>query len=203
MINYFIFGITYSFACVIQPGPFQAFLFSQSISNGWRKTVPLVFAPLLSDLPVIILVLLVLTTIPLGVLGILQCMGGIFLLFLAYRAYKTLSVESGNGKHSISQYSSLLKAVMVNLFNPGPYLAWSLIMGPMLIGGWREDPINGIVLLTGFYGSMIVYSSIMVALFAAAGNYGEKINRISVIISVLAFTIFGFYQFWSGILRFL
>jgi len=57
MINYLIFGLTYSFACVVQPGPFQAFLFSQSIKNGWRKTIPLVFAQILSDIRVIIMVL--------------------------------------------------------------------------------------------------------------------------------------------------
>jgi len=88
MINYFIFGISYAFACVVQPGPFQAFLFSQSLTNGWRKTIPLVFAPLISDLPVIILVLLVLTSVPHEVLRILQCFGGVFLLYLAYNAYK-------------------------------------------------------------------------------------------------------------------
>jgi len=101
MINYFIFGISYAFACVVQPGPFQAFLFSQSLMHGWRKTIPLVFAPLLSDLPVIILVLLVLTQIPHVVLVILQCIGGVFLLYLAFNAKR--------GGHSIKLTNRLLQ----------------------------------------------------------------------------------------------
>ena len=133
MINYFIFGLTYSFACVVQPGPFQAFLFSQSLTNGWRKTIPLVFAPLMSDLPVIVLVLLVLTNVPKEVLLVLQCVGGVFLLYLAYKAYKTWqSYEQTQGQGESSP-GSLFNAVLVNLFNPNPYLGWSLVMGPLLI----------------------------------------------------------------------
>jgi threonine/homoserine/homoserine lactone efflux protein len=199
MINYFIFGISYAFACVVQPGPFQAFLFSQSLMHGWRKTIPLVFAPLLSDLPVIILVLLVLTQIPHVVLVILQCIGGVFLLYLAFNAYKTWRTFNQTDQPLVTNQKNLFKAVLVNLLNPNPYLGWSLVMGPMLIKGWSENPANGIILLICFYSSMIIYSIVMVILFAAAGNLGPRINRISLGISVIAFAIFGFYQLWSGI----
>ena len=203
MINYFIFGISYAFACVVQPGPFQAFLFSQSLTNGWRKTIPLVFVPLMSDLPVIILVLLVLTNVPPEVLRILQCAGGVFLLFLAFNAYKTWRKFNQNVKQDISRQQNVFKAVMINFLNPNPYLGWSLVMGPLLIKGWSENPANGIVLLIGFYSSMIIYSIGMVVLFAAARNFGPRISRISIGISVIAFAIFGFYQLLSGITEFL
>jgi threonine/homoserine/homoserine lactone efflux protein len=199
MISYFIFGLTYSFACVVQPGPFQAYLFSQSVTNGWRKTIPLVFAPLLSDLPVIILVLFVLTSVPHEVLAILQCFGGIFLLYLAYKAFITFRSQTADERPDTSAYGNLFRAVMVNLFNPNPYLGWSLVMGPMLIKGWSESPENGIALIAGFYISMIIYSAVMVILFAAAGSLGPRVNRISLVVSVIAFLIFGFYQLWSGI----
>ena len=203
MINYFIFGISYAFACVVQPGPFQVFLFSQSLINGWRKTIPLVFAPLMSDLPIIILVLLVLTKVPNEVLLILQCFGGVFLLYLAFNAYKTWRNFDQNVNQEISPQQNIFKAVMINLLNPNPYLGWSLVMGPLLIKGWSENPVYGIILLIGFYSSMIIYSMGMVVLFAAARNFGQKVIRISVGISVFAFAIFGLYQLWSGITEFL
>jgi threonine/homoserine/homoserine lactone efflux protein len=202
MISYFIFGLSYSFACVVQPGPFQAYLFSQSITNGWRKTIPLVFAPLISDLPVIILVLFILTTVPPAVLGVLQCLGGLFLLYLAFKAFKTLRALSTKDKLDTTGYGNLFKAVLVNLFNPNPYLGWSLVMGPMMIKGWNDAPRNGIALITGFYISMIIYSVIMVILFSSAGNLGPRVNRISLIFSVIAFILFGFYQLWAGIMAF-
>jgi threonine/homoserine/homoserine lactone efflux protein len=199
MINYLIFGITYSFACVVQPGPFQAFLFSQSIKNGWRKTIPLVFAPLMSDLPVILLVLLVLTNVPHEVLQILQIVGGLFLLYLAYTAYKAWRTFTPNVKDNIAPQFTVFKAVLLNLLNPNPYLAWSLILGPLLIKSWNEAPVNSIVLLTAFYSSMVIYSIGLTGLFAAARNFGPRIIRISIGISVIAFAAFGVYQLWAGI----
>jgi threonine/homoserine/homoserine lactone efflux protein len=203
MINYFVFGISYAFVCVVQPGPFQAFLFTQSLTNGWRKTIPLVFAPLVSDLPVIILVLLVLTNVPEEVLRILQCIGGVFLLYLALNAYKAWRTFNRSDNQVVSPQRNLFKAIIVNLLNPGPYLGWSLVMGPLLIKGWSEDPVNGIILLIGFYSSMVVYSIVMVVLFGIATNIGPQVNRISIGISVIALVIFGGYQLWSGITVFL
>jgi threonine/homoserine/homoserine lactone efflux protein len=203
MTYYLIFGIGYAFACVVQPGPFQVFLFSQSITNGWRKTLPLVFAPLISDIPVIILVLVVLTNVPHEVLQILQCFGGIFLLYLAFNAYKAWRSFSQDVTRDVSPQQNVFRAVIINLLNPNPYLGWSMVMGPLLIKAWSEDPVYGIILLTGFYSSMIIYSMGMVVLFAAARNFGPKIGRISVGISVIAFAFFGFYQLWSGLTEFL
>lgn len=198
MFTYLIFGITYAFACVVQPGPFQAFLFSRSLTNGWRNTLPLVLVPLISDIPVIVLVLLILTELPPQVLGLMQIIGGIFLLYLAYGAYKSWrNFDQGkelNKKHELN----FLKAVLVNLLNPNPYLGWSLVMGPMLIKAWKSDPAWGIVLLAGFYGSLIAGSSVMVILFSVAGKLGPGVSRVSIGISVIAFALFGFYQLWAG-----
>ena len=202
MINYLFFGITYSLACVVQPGPFQAFLFSQSLTNGWRKTVPLVFAPLISDLPIIILVVFVLTKIPPVALGILQCLGGAFLLYLAVEAWKAWRKFSQYTTQDFSPRQNIFKAALINFLNPNPYLGWSLVMGPLLIKGWCKDPANGIILLIGFYSSMIIYSIGMVVVFAAARNLGPQISRRAIGMSALAFVIFGLYQLWAGITQF-
>ena len=203
MLYYLIFGMTYSFAAVVQPGPFQAFLFSQSITNGWRKTLPLVFAPLISDLPVIILVLFILTNVPHEVLWILQSIGGVFLLYLAFNAYKAWRNFHQNVVQEVSPQLNIFKAAMVNILNPNPYLAWSLILGPLLIKGWNESPVNGIILLLAFYSFMVIYSIAMIMLFAAARSFGPKVSRISIGISAIALTVFGLYQLGTGITEFL
>ena len=88
MTRYLIFGFTFAFAAAVQPGPFQAFLVSQTMTAGWRRTAVAAFAPLLSDGPIIVLVLLVLSQVPPGFVQILQIGGGLFLLFLASRALR-------------------------------------------------------------------------------------------------------------------
>jgi threonine/homoserine/homoserine lactone efflux protein len=203
MTNYLLFGITYAFACVVQPGPFQAFLLSQSVTNGWRKTIPLVFAPLISDIPVIIVVLLVLKNLPSGILQIFQCAGGLFLLYLAFGAYKTWRTFNPDEKQNIFLRQNFLKALLVSILNPNPYLGWSLVMGPMLIKSWNEAPVNGVILLACFYSTMVICSMGMVVLFAAASNLGPRISRMSIGISAIALVIFAIYQLWSGVTGFM
>jgi threonine/homoserine/homoserine lactone efflux protein len=202
MLNYLIIGIGLAFASVVQPGPFQAFLLTQSLMNGWRKTIPLVFAPLITDGPIIVLVLFALTKIPNYVLQMLQCAGGVLLLYLAYGAYKTWRTFDLNKQLTISSERNVFKAVLVNFFNPAPYLGWTLIMGPLLLKGWSEAPSCGIGLLIGFYSTMIITSIGMVVLFAAARNLGPKVNRVSIGISAIALGMFGVYQLWSGMIAY-
>jgi len=200
MLTYIILGMTYAFAAAVQPGPFQTYLISQTLTNGWRRTVPAAFAPLLSDGPIIALVLLVLSRMPAWLVQVLQFAGGVFLLYLAAGAFKTW--RDFDGKKAVQVQSSrqtVLKAVMVNLLNPAPYIGWSLVMGPLLLKGWRETPANGIALLTGFYTTLILVTLGIMLLFAAARNLGARVNRTLVGVSAIALACFGLYELWLGI----
>jgi threonine/homoserine/homoserine lactone efflux protein len=199
MPGYLILGMTYAFAAAVQPGPFQTYLISQTLTNGWRRTIPAAFAPLLSDGPIIALVLLVLSRMPGWLVQVLQCAGGVFLLYLAIGAYKTwrdFDVEKTNKVQSSRQ--TVLKAAMVNLLNPSPYIGWSLVMGPLLLKGWREAPANGIALLIGFYTTMILVTLGIMLLFSGARNLGPRVSRALVGFSAIALACFGLYELWLG-----
>ena len=88
MLGYLILGMTYAFAAAVQPGPFQTYLISQTLSNGWKNTIPAAFAPLLSDVPIVLIVLLLISRMPARLVQSLQCAGGVFLLYLAIGAFK-------------------------------------------------------------------------------------------------------------------
>jgi threonine/homoserine/homoserine lactone efflux protein len=142
--GYLLLGITYGFAAAVQPGPFQSYLISQALSHGWRRALPAALAPLLSDGPIITLVLLVLSRVPPWLEMALQTAGGIFLLYLAWGAYQSWRNYGAVSAPAPVVQQTVLKAALVNLLNPAPYLAWSLVMGPLLLRGWREAPANGI-----------------------------------------------------------
>jgi threonine/homoserine/homoserine lactone efflux protein len=200
MIQYLIIGITYAFTAVVQPGPFQVFLLSQTLSKGWRRTIPAAFGPLISDLPVIVIVLLLLTSDPHHFISILQIAGGIFLLYLAFNAYKTWKdFDSPKSPAPHNNRQTLLSAVIVNLLNPNPYLGWGLVLGPILLKGWHQDPSNGIVLLVSFYTTLTIGMIITILVFAAAGKSGSRLNRLLIGISAIALFCFGFYELWNGI----
>lgn len=200
MSTYLIFGMTYAFACAVQPGPFLAYLIAQALAHGWRRTLPVAFAPLLSDGPVILLTLLVLTQIPAWLAPGLRLAGGCFLLYLAYGAWQSWRLYNPERlTESSSGHQGLLKAVTVNLLNPNPYLGWSLIMGPLLLKGWRETPAHGIALLASFYGVLVFSQICVIILFASARRLGPRVNRALVGLSALALAAFGCYQLWAGL----
>lgn len=200
MFQYLIIGITFAFAAAVQPGPLQAFIISQTLAAGWRKTFWAAFSPLLSDGPIIAITILVLSQMPPVFVHILQLIGGLFLLYLAAAAFKSFkNYDPAAVTQNQSPPQTLLKATLVNLFNPNPYLSWSLIMGPLLLKGWHETPWNGIGLLIGFYATMVLCLLATVFLFSFAGNFGAKVNRILLGGSVLALGGFGLYALWSGL----
>lgn len=199
MFPYLILGATYAFAAAVQPGPLQAYLVSRALSDGWRRTLPAAVSPLLSDGPIIVLVLVVLSRLPARLEPVLRCAGGAFLLFLAagaFRAWRDYRGTNDAGPQSARR--SVLRATVVNLLNPGPYLGWSLVMGPLLLKGWRETPANGIALLAGFYGTMVVSLAGIITLFATTRGLGPRVGRGLVGVSAVALACFGCYQLWSG-----
>jgi threonine/homoserine/homoserine lactone efflux protein len=200
MFSYLIFGVTYAFAASIQPGPFQAFLVSQTAKNGWKRTIPAAFAPLLSDIPIIILVLFILSKIPPDLLRYLQIGGGLLLFYLAYGSFKYfLNFDKLNESKDNPKDNTLFKAVLVNILNPNPYLGWSLIMGPLFIKGYNNAPINGITLIVSFYTTIVLCQAGIIILFGLARNLGPKITRITLAVASVGLAAFGVYLLWQGL----
>jgi threonine/homoserine/homoserine lactone efflux protein len=174
----------------------QAYLISQTLSHGWRRTWPAAFAPLLSDVPIALIALGILQFAGTWLLSVLQCAGGLFLLYLAARAFRTwrtapMHPEAGGR-------GSLVNAAVVNVLNPNPYLGWSLVMGPLFLRAWQEAPRDAVALLVGFYATLIATTIGIILLFAAAAGLGPKVNRILIGISAIALLGFAGYELWSG-----
>ncbi len=199
MLGYLTTGVTYAFAAAVQPGPFQAYLISLTLRDGWRRTLPAVFAPLLSDIPAACLALLVLTQIPPGAVDALRLVGGVFLLYLAagalraWRGYEQAVVLSPRPARR-----TLVSAVTVNLLNPNPYLGWSTVIGPALVEAWRLAPWYGVALVASFYATMIAATAVLLAAFAAAHALGPRVGRVLLGVSALALAGFGVYQLSFG-----
>ncbi len=203
MLSYLIFGITFGFAAAAQPGPLQTYIISQTFTNGWRRTFPASFSPLISDVPIILLVLLLLSQVPPWLIQFLHLGGAFFLFYLAYDTFKTWKHYDANKKtEPQSNKQTLFKAALVNLLNPNPYLGWSLVMGPLFLKGYNEAPINGVVLIVSFYATLVAGIAGIIILFSLAGNFGPKAVKVMLGISIVALACFGIYQLLLGINKF-
>jgi threonine/homoserine/homoserine lactone efflux protein len=226
MFSYLLMGATFAFSAAVQPGPFQAYLVSSTLANGWRRTLPAIFAPILSDVPIVCLVLLLLTRVSPAWLDALRVGGGVFLLYLAARAVRAFRhyrhelaspafdvAQAGEacatGTESCAAKPSwrrrprrrsrtLLEAVTVNLLNPNPYISWSLVLGPLAIRAWRASPADGVALVAGFYVTMIAATALLLLIFAGARSLGPRIGRAFVGLSACALAGFGLSQLWTG-----
>ena len=193
--GFLFLGITIGFAAAVQPGPTQIFIISRTLTGGWRHALPLACTYLISDIPIVTVVLLILSNVPDLARDILHLAGGVFLLYLAWGAFRTFKDYDRNQSYQTqSRVQSLFKAVTINLLNPNPYLTWSLVMGPMLINAWRENPVHGISLLVGFYGMMVFTTAVIIIIFGVIRRLGPVVIRILVGVSAIALSGFGIYQ---------
>lgn len=193
--------MTLGFAAGAQPGPFQTYLISQTLSQGWRRTWIAAFGPLVSDGPIVGLVLLVLSQIPDWFQRVLQIAGGLFVLFLAWSAFEAWRVFSPDLVAAPQTGPrNLLRAALMNALSPGPYLFWSLVIGPLIVNAWRESSANAVSIVFGFYLAMVGLNIAVVLVFGQAARFGNRVRKTMLGLSVLALAGFGAYQLWQGIL---
>jgi len=208
MFLYFSQGLVLGGWAASQPGPFQAYLLSQTVKNGWRKTLLAAFAPLISDGPIILLVLLILSQTPAWFFNGLRIFGGFFffLLFLAWKAYLSAQVERplqlDSEEITAVEGQNIFEAALLNVLNPNPYIFWTTIGGPILITGWKESAGHGLSFLLGFYGTLIGGFIAFIALFAFAKQLDPRVNKSLGFLSALLLFAFGLYQLWQGGLAF-
>jgi threonine/homoserine/homoserine lactone efflux protein len=198
LTSFLIFGLTYGFAAAVQPGPFTAYLISSALTQGWRRTLPAIFAPLLSDGPIALLVLLVLIRMPAALVQWLHLLGGAFVVYLAIGAWRAWRNCDAPAAAPVRAERSFLEAATVNLLNPNAYLGWSLVLGPRLLEGWHESPIHGIAVVASFYATMLAGFAGIVLLFHLAKGAGPRVTRVLVGSSALVLAGFGVYQLWLG-----
>jgi threonine/homoserine/homoserine lactone efflux protein len=182
------------------PGPFQAFLVAQTMKNGWRHTLPAALAPLVSDGPIVALMLLALTQAPDWFLSGVQILGGLFVLYLAWGAF-VAAKRMGTALVVLPEAAgqNFLKAALMNLLSPGPYLFWGLLAGPIVIEGWRQSPAMGLSFVLGFYIALIGGFAAFIFLLGTASQFGLQVSRILGYVAAVALFAFGLYQLWRGV----
>lgn len=150
MINLLLAGITLGLYAGLSPGPLLVLVISQTLKHGYKEGVRVAFAPIISDIPIIIISLLFLSIISgyTSILGIISIIGSLYLGYLAYESFKTRGLT---GDITLERPKSLRKGVTLNLLNPAPYLFWITIGGPIIIPAYTENALSPLWFILGFY----------------------------------------------------
>jgi threonine/homoserine/homoserine lactone efflux protein len=200
VIPYLALGGGLAFAAVVQPGPLQAFLLSRAATEGWRKTLPAAFSPLLSDGPIALLALLVLSRLPPTAQSLLRAAGGVLLLYLAWTSVRRLRAAPGLAEPGGGEApKTLFQAAAVNLLNPNPYLAWALVLGPAAISAWQVHPANAAALLVAFYGVMVTGLAAFILLAGSARSLPPRAHRVVGLAAAAVLAGLGFWMLATGL----
>lgn len=197
-MEYILIGGGFAFAAAAQPGPLQAFLLSRVAAAGWRRTLPAAFAPVISDGPIALLMLTLLHHVARGFESILRGAGGVVLLYFAVRTF----LEWRRTKHgfTLDEQSSprtLLQAVAVNIVNPGPYIGWSLILGPVALEAWAKAPIYAVMLVVSFYVVMVSSLALFILLIGTTSFLGPRGRRGLMLAAAVVLAGLALYSFLS------
>jgi threonine/homoserine/homoserine lactone efflux protein len=194
-------GISMGFLAGMQPGPFQTYVISAALSLGWRRGIVAIFAPLIADIPIILVVVFVLgQALPPAAKLVLRIVGGLFLLWLAYKTWKQLraGVTIGGKASDTASHSPLKRAVLMILLSPGPYIAWSTFNGALLLQGLEQSPFHAIAFLAAFYVTFLSLLALLVIVFDRLRRLDERITRAILYLTVLLLVGFGLLFILQG-----
>lgn len=191
-ITLFIQGSALGISAGAAPGPMQANLISETLAGGWRRSLPLILVPIVSDTPIVVLTTIILKQLPESVLQVISLIGGIFVLYLAWGFWKQ-SKETHSLSNTSQQISrrSFGKAVAMNLLNPNPYIFWAFVSGPILINAFDQSWLHVLAFLVGFYGVFMLTMLAFIIIFHQARRFGPKVVRSIQQFSIFVLVIFG------------
>lgn len=202
-LTYFLQAAALGLTAAVSPGPFQAYLISQSLLGGWRRGAPVAFAPLITDAPIILFSLFVLGRLPEYTLRLISLAGALFVFYLAWGLWRSWRREPQVAlpvrNPDQLDLSGLRRGVVANLLSPGPYLFWGLVNGPLLLTALRRSPLHGAGFLIGFYGVMVACLLGIALLFTQARRLGDSVVRALVLASALVLVAFGILLLERGI----
>jgi len=192
-------GVLLGLSAGITPGPLLALVFSESLRHGTSAGVKVAVAPVLSDIPIVLLALYVLTGLshldPL--LGTVSLLGGGLLMFLGIQNFRIRGLvlsPSGDVPRPFA------KGIAANVLNPHPYLFWVTVGGPIanraLAAHWLYLP----AFLGCFYGSFVAAKVVLAVLVGRSrGLVNDTLYRYAMWLLGGALCLLALFFFRDGL----
>ncbi len=195
MIYYLAVGTVLGLSAGLSPGPLLTLLISETLRRGVRSGVKVALAPIVTDLPIILLTLLLLSKWPgfHSILGVISLAGGCFILMMGCDSIRAKGIEVHD---RVSGPGSLAKGVLANALNPHPYLFWFTVGAPTMARAMSLNVGALLAFVIGFY-TFLVGSKIMLALLVGKSKsllsgrgYRYTMRFLGVVLLFFAFVLF-------------
>ncbi len=186
-------------AAGIAPGPLLSLVVSETLRGNRLNGILIALAPLITDLPIVLLSVLILKTASDSAvaLGIISIFGALFLLYIGIKNMKFQTTSTNN----TSNYSTSIKyGVITNFLSPHPYLFWITVGAPTFIKASYSDKAYGYAFVGGFY-LLLIGSKIGIAFIAGLFHdfLKGKIYSFTMKIIGIIIILFAIVMFYDGI----
>ena len=147
-------GVLLGVSAGIAPGPLFALVIAETLRHGVRSGLRVALAPLLTDLPIVIVTVFVLSRLSNfdGVLGAISLVGGLVVLWMAYESLVTKPIDPDAPPQ---EPKSLRKGIIVNALSPHPYLFWFTVGAPTTLKAAEQSTLSPWAFIGGFYVCLI------------------------------------------------
>jgi threonine/homoserine/homoserine lactone efflux protein len=199
MVTFLTTGIILGLSAGFAPGPILALVISETLNHDKRAGIKVALAPIITDLPIIILTLFVLSRLS-GfhtILGIISLSGGCFILYLGFEGLRNRGMDI---RLDNDQPRSLQKGIIVNLLSPHPYLFWFSVGGPLTVKAMQHSIFAAGAFISSFY-FLLVGSKIVIAIavgrsksFLTDKTYIYIMRFLGAMLILLAL-----FLFWDGL----
>lgn len=162
MIHYISMGILIGLSAGLAPGPLLTLVVSETMEHDIRAGIKVAIAPLITDLPIIVLTVFILSRLTgfHNLLGVISLVGGCVVMAMGVQGLKTKGVELEIGN---VQPRSLIKGILVNVLSPHPYLFWLTVGAPILTKAKDVHIFAAVGFITGFY-FLLIGSKVVLAI---------------------------------------
>jgi len=187
VLEYLATGVVLGLAAGFAPGPLLALVLAQSIRFGTREGLKVAAAPLLTDLPIVILATALLAAAAGtagGLLGAISLAGAAFVAYLGIESIRTTGVQAGRPDEAPRSWT---RGALVNALSPHPYIFWITVGAPMLIRAWADGPLAAAAFLVGFYACLVGAKMLLAVIAGRSGGRlrGGAYRAVMVVLGAL------------------
>jgi threonine/homoserine/homoserine lactone efflux protein len=187
VLEYLATGAVLGLAAGLSPGPLLALVLAQAIRFGAREGMKVAAAPLITDLPIVLLATALVAAAAGtagGVLGAISLAGAAFVAYLGVQAIRARGIEAGRPDEAPRSWA---RGALVNALSPHPYLFWVVVGAPILVRAWDEGPLSAAAFLVGFYATLVGSKMILASIAGRSGGRlrGRGYRAVMVVLGVL------------------
>lgn len=198
-VSFLAMGAFFGLTAGISPGPLLTLVISETLKHNKKEGIKIAVAPLITDLPIILITTLIFSRISQynTIISLISFIGGFYLVYLGFETLKTKGLEDEVGK---LRPKTLTKGITANLLNPNPYIFWLTVGIPTAFRAYDTSLVTTIFFFIFFY-LMLVGSKTGIAFLVERSKTFLKNKAYKVLMKILGVClwIFALYFFYDGI----